>query len=99
MAFGLPTIAVDTHLFRVSNRLPLARGATPLAVELGLGKVIPQEFLLHAHHWLDPARALRLQGQQARLPALPDRRSASLRAEDRLAPCGERQARQGLSGR
>jgi len=52
MAFGLPTIAVDTHLFRVSNRLPLARGATPLAVELGLGKVIPQEFLLHAHHWL-----------------------------------------------
>ena len=52
IAFGVPTIAVDTHLFRLSNRLPLAIGKTPLAVELGLMKVIPKEFLLHAHHWL-----------------------------------------------
>ena len=52
IAFGEPTIAVDTHLFRISNRIPLARGKTPLDVELGLLKIIPQEFLLHAHHWL-----------------------------------------------
>jgi endonuclease-3 len=52
MAFAQPTIAVDTHLFRVSNRIPLAPGATPLAVELGLEKIIPDRFRLHAHHWL-----------------------------------------------
>jgi endonuclease-3 len=52
MAFGEPTIAVDTHLFRVSNRIPLARGKTPLAVELGLEKIIPDDFKQHAHHWL-----------------------------------------------
>ncbi len=52
MAFGQPTIAVDTHLFRVSNRIPLALGKTPLAVELGLEKIIPAEFKRHAHHWL-----------------------------------------------
>lgn len=51
-AFGEPTIAVDTHIFRVSNRLGLAKGKTPLAVELGLLKVIPKEYLLDAHHWL-----------------------------------------------
>ncbi|WP_406856107.1 endonuclease III [Alsobacter sp. KACC 23698] len=51
-AFGQPTIAVDTHLFRVSNRLPLAPGKTPLDVELGLLRVIPAEYLQHAHHWL-----------------------------------------------
>lgn len=50
--FGQPTIAVDTHLFRISNRLPLAPGKTPLAVELGLMKIIPEQYLLHAHHWL-----------------------------------------------
>ena len=52
MAFGEPTIAVDTHLFRVSNRVPLAPGKTPLAVELGLLKIVPPQFGLHAHHWL-----------------------------------------------
>lgn len=52
IAFGEPTIAVDTHLFRVSNRIPLARGKTPLEVELGLLKIMPPEFALHAHHWL-----------------------------------------------
>jgi endonuclease-3 len=51
-AFGEPTIAVDTHLFRVSNRIPLAIGANPLAVELGLEKVIPPEYRTRAHHWL-----------------------------------------------
>jgi endonuclease III len=52
MAFGEPTIAVDTHVFRVGNRTGLAPGATPLDVELGLERVIPAEFMLHAHHWL-----------------------------------------------
>ena len=52
IAFGHPTIAVDTHLFRVSNRTGLARAATPEAVERKLLKAIPKEFLMHAHHWL-----------------------------------------------
>ncbi len=52
VAFGEPTIAVDTHVFRVANRTGLARGATPLAVEQRLLKVTPAEFLPHAHHWL-----------------------------------------------
>ena len=50
--FKQPTIAVDTHLFRVSNRTGLAPAATPLAVEQQLLKVIPPQYLLHAHHWL-----------------------------------------------
>jgi endonuclease III len=52
MAFGERTMAVDTHVFRVANRTGLAPGATPLEVELGLERVIPPEFMLHAHHWL-----------------------------------------------
>ena len=50
--FSQPTIAVDTHVFRVSNRSGLARGKTPLAVELGLEKAVPERWKLHAHHWL-----------------------------------------------
>ena len=52
MAFGQPTIAVDTHIFRVSNRTGLAPGKTPEKVEEKLEKVVPDEFRLHAHHWL-----------------------------------------------
>ena len=52
MAFGQPTMAVDTHVFRVANRLHLAIGKTPLAIEQGLDKVIPADYALHAHHWL-----------------------------------------------
>jgi endonuclease III len=52
MAYGERTLAVDTHVFRVGNRTGLAPGKTPLEVELGLEKVIPAEFMLHAHHWL-----------------------------------------------
>ena len=52
MAFGQPTIAVDTHLFRLGNRTGLAPGKTPLEVEKKLEKNIPPQFLLHAHHWL-----------------------------------------------
>ncbi|MGH6838692.1 MAG: endonuclease III [Methylocella sp.] len=52
IAFGAPVIAVDTHIFRVSNRIPLAAGKTPLEVERGLEKIIPGAFKPHAHHWL-----------------------------------------------
>ena len=52
MAFGENTMAVDTHVFRVGNRTGLAPGKTPLEVELGLERVIPVEFMGHAHHWL-----------------------------------------------
>ena len=52
IAFRQPTIAVDTHLFRVANRTGLAAGTTPLAVEEGLLKVVPPDYALHAHHWL-----------------------------------------------
>ena len=49
---GHSTIGVDTHVFRVSNRVPLAPGATPLAVELGLERAVPERFKRYAHHWL-----------------------------------------------
>jgi len=52
VAFGEPTMAVDTHIFRVSNRIGIARGKTERAVEEGLLKHVPSEFLQHAHHWL-----------------------------------------------
>ena len=52
IAFGEPTLAVDTHVFRVAHRLGLASGKTPLEVEMGLLKVIPEAYLHHAHHWL-----------------------------------------------
>ena len=52
VAFGGAAIAVDTHVFRVSNRLGLAKGTTPLAVEEGLYKVVPKECWSKAHHWL-----------------------------------------------
>ncbi len=52
VAFGQPTMAVDTHIFRVGNRTGLAPGKTPLAVELKLLKRIPPAYLVHAHHWL-----------------------------------------------
>ena len=52
IAFGQPTIAVDTHIFRVGNRTGLAPGKTPLAVEQKLEKATPPQFRQHAHHWL-----------------------------------------------
>ncbi|MSP52125.1 MAG: endonuclease III [Alphaproteobacteria bacterium] len=52
IAYGEPTIAVDTHVFRVGNRTGFARGNTPLAVEQKLLKAVPERFKLHAHHWL-----------------------------------------------
>jgi endonuclease-3 len=52
MSFGEPTIAVDTHVFRVSHRIPLVVAKTPDEVQLGLEVRIPKLYLLHAHHWL-----------------------------------------------
>ncbi len=52
VAFGEPTMAVDTHIFRVSNRTGLAPGRTPLAVEQALLERVPPKYLNHAHHWL-----------------------------------------------
>ena len=52
IAFGEPTIAVDTHIFRVGNRTGLATGKTPLEVETKLEQVVPAEYKRHAHHWL-----------------------------------------------
>ncbi len=52
MAFGRATFAVDTHVFRVCNRIPLVVGKTPEAVEAGLEKIVPEPYRLHAHHWL-----------------------------------------------
>jgi endonuclease-3 len=68
-AFGEPTIAVDTHIFRVSNRTGLAKGKTPLEVEKRLTRLTPDEFRLDAHHWLI------LHGRytcKARKPECPD---------------------------
>jgi len=68
-AFGEPTIAVDTHIFRVANRTGLAKGKTPLQVEMRLMRVVPPEFRQHAHHWLV------LHGRyvcKARRPACPE---------------------------
>ncbi|MGL4488189.1 MAG: endonuclease III [Rhizobiaceae bacterium] len=52
MAFGQATMAVDTHIFRIGNRLGLAPGKTPDQVEQGFLKIIPEDYLFHAHHWL-----------------------------------------------
>jgi endonuclease-3 len=52
IAFGEPTIAVDTHIFRVGNRTGLATGKTPLEVEMKLEQVVPDKYKRHAHHWL-----------------------------------------------
>ena len=52
MAFGIPTLAVDAHIFRIANRLLLAPGKTPDEVEDKMMKIIPADYLYHAHHWL-----------------------------------------------
>ncbi|HWW20294.1 MAG TPA: endonuclease III, partial [Steroidobacteraceae bacterium] len=68
VAYGEPTMAVDTHVFRVANRTGLARGENPRVVEDELVRVIPAQFMNHAHHWLI------LHGRyvcKARVPACP----------------------------
>ena len=85
VAFGEPTIAVDTHIFRVGNRTGLAPGKTSLAVELALEKVMPAEFKHARASLADPARPLRLQGAQARMLALRDRAAVRVPAENAAA--------------
>ena len=83
IAFGQKTIAVDTHLFRVSNRIPLAKGKTPEAVEKGLLAIDTRRISPARSPLADSARALHLQGAQARLPRLSDLRSLPLAGKDR----------------
>ena len=52
IAFGQPTMAVDTHIFRLGNRTGMAKGKTPDDVEKKLLKIVPEDFIMHAHHWL-----------------------------------------------
>lgn len=85
-AFGEPTIAVDTHIFRVANRTGLAPGRTPLAVERGLLEQVPEPYLKDAHHWLI------LHGRytcKARKPECPVCPLADLCAYDDKTPAGE----------
>ena len=70
-AFGEPTIAVDTHLFRVGNRTGLSPGKTPLEVEMTLNRVVPDEFKLHAHHWLILHGRYICQARKPRCPVCP----------------------------
>jgi endonuclease III len=87
VAFGEPTIAVDTHIFRVANRLGLAPGRTPLEVEQRLLQVVPQAFRQHAHHWLI------LHGRYvctARVPGCPECRLIDLcEYRAKTPPAGE----------
>ena len=82
IAFGEPTIAVDTHLFRVSNRLRLAPGKTPLEVELGLLEVVPREVSAARAPLADPAWPLHLPGAQAAMRRVPDCRSVHLEGQN-----------------
>ena len=82
-AFGQPTIAVDTHVFRVANRTGLAPGKTPLEVEQKLEASRAAQICPLRPSLADPARPLRLQGEAARMPALPGRRSLRLPRQDR----------------
>ena len=82
VAFGEPTIAVDTHIFRVGNRTGIAPGKTPRAVEDGLSSVVADAIHAARASLADPARPLCLQGAQARVLGLRDRRSLPVRAED-----------------
>ena len=73
VAWGEPTIAVDTHIFRVANRTGLARGKTPDAVEQGLLKGVPERWRQHAHHWLILHGRYLCKARQPDCPACPVR--------------------------
>ena len=81
IAFGAETFAVDTHIFRVGNRTGLAKGKTPLAVELGLEKKVPRPVPPRRAPLADPARPLRLQGAHARMLALSGGRFVRVQAQ------------------
>ena len=94
VAFGEPTIAVDTHIFRVANRTGLAPGKTPLAVETGAGEGHPGRIQALRPSLADPARPLCVQGAQAGMPGLRRRRSLPLRRQDRPRRTDRRARRQ-----
>ena len=82
--FGLPAMAVDTHIFRVGNRVGIAPGKDVVAVERALEDHVPARLPAPRPPLADPARPLHLHGAQARLPGLPDPRPLPLRGQDRL---------------
>ena len=98
VAFGEPTIAVDTHIFRVSNRTGLAPGKDVLEVELSLEKGVPDKYKQHAHHWLI------LHGRYtcvARKPLVPDlrgARSVPFPGQDERTAAGEAEAQDVFAG-
>jgi endonuclease-3 len=85
VAFGQPTIAVDTHIFRVGNRTGLAPGKTPLAVETGLEKVVPERYRLHAHHWLILHGRYVCKARKPDCPACPVNDICTYKAKSTLA--------------
>ena len=89
VAFGEPTIAVDTHIFRVSNRTGLAPGKNVLEVELGLEKRVPEKYLGSCASLADPAWPLHLRGAQAFVPHLRGARSVPLSRQDQRTAAGK----------
>jgi hypothetical protein len=83
MAFGQPTMAVDTHIFRIGNRTGLAPGKDPLAVELKLLEVIPGKIHDARAPLVDPARPLRLSGASSAVREMRDRRYLQVAGQDR----------------
>jgi endonuclease-3 len=73
IAFGEPTIAVDTHVFRVAQRLGLAKGKTPREIEDQLVKIVPARFMQHAHHWLILHGRYTCVARKPKCPACPVR--------------------------
>jgi endonuclease III len=84
VAFGEPTIAVDTHIFRVGNRTGLARGKTPRAVEDKLVKVVPKKYMLHAHHWLILHGRYICVARKPKCPECPVRKVCEYKAKSTL---------------
>ena len=93
VAFGEPTIAVDTHIFRVSNRTGLAPGKNVLEVELGLEKRVPEKYLMPCPSLADPAWPLHLRGAQALMPHLRGARSLSFPRQDQRTAAGKAAAK------
>ena len=94
VAFGEPTIAVDTHIFRVGNRTGLAVGKTPLDVEMKLMEVVPEQYRLACPSLADPARPLCLRGAPATVRKMRDRRFVQMARQDRQFASSDRECEQ-----
>jgi endonuclease III len=90
VAFGEPTIAVDTHIFRVANRTGLAPGKTPHEVEKGLMRRVPERYRLHAHHWLILHGRYICKARKPDCPICPVRDLCRYKAKTKALPEGER---------